>query len=153
MHTQYFLRRNYSMRHVLHIFLLLPVVSGILSCSPKQPARGFDEDVKPDSGNVYDLPDIEESGELIAVTISGPESYFQYRNMDLGIEYLLVENYANAHGVRIRMEIAKDTAELFNQLRTSKVDLIAYELPTALIQQKGFLCVGAVSDTLTFVAV
>ena len=148
MHTQYFLRRNYSMRHVLHIFLLLPVVSGILSCSPKQPARGFDEDVKPDSGNVYDLPDIEESGELIAVTISGPESYFQYRNMDLGIEYLLVENYANAHGVRIRMEIAKDTAELFNQLRTSKVDLIAYELPTALIQQKGFLCVGAVSDTL-----
>ena len=139
---------NVNMRYVFDIILLSVIVCNILSCSPQKQNSVKEPEVSVDSENVYDLSDIEESGELIAVTISGPESYFQYRNMELGIEYLLVENYANAHGFRIRMEIAKDTADMFEQLRTAKVDLIAYELPTSLIEQHGFLCVGAVSDTM-----
>ncbi len=117
------------------------------SCISKNSPTNLNEELGSDTIDVYDLDAIEESGELIAITISGPETYYQYHHVDMGLEFLLAENYANTKGVRIRMEIAKDTAELFYRLAKNEVDLIAYELPTLLIKEKGFLAVGTVSDT------
>lgn len=127
---------------IVILFLLF-----LLSCSSNKPADASDNKAGADTAEVYDLNDIEENGELIAVTISGPESYFQYHNLDMGLEYMLAEDFANKQGFAIRMEIAKDTMELFDMLRNNKADLIAYELPVKLIKKMGFLCVGVVSDT------
>jgi len=85
----------------------------------------------------YDLADIENAGELIAITISGPETYYQFHGRELGLQYALAENFANSMGLRLRMEVARDTTELYHLLLTSKADLIAYPLPSKLSEKMG----------------
>lgn len=85
----------------------------------------------------YDLSDIENAGELIAITISGPETYYQFHGRELGMQYALAENFANSMGLRLRMEVARDTTELYQMLLTSKADLIAYPLPNKLSEKMG----------------
>ncbi len=76
----------------------------------------------------YDLYDIEASGELIAATISGPDTYFEYRGREFGEQYELAEDFARSIGVRLRMEVAHDTSELITRLQNHEVDLIAMPL-------------------------
>jgi membrane-bound lytic murein transglycosylase F len=90
----------------------------------------------------YDLADIENAGELIAVTISGPQTYYQFHGRELGLQYALAENFANSMGLRLRMEVARDTSELYHLLLTSKVDLIAYPLPAKISEKMGLKVCG-----------
>ena len=90
----------------------------------------------------YDLADIENAGELIAVTLSGPETYYQFHGRDLGLQYLLAERFANSLGLRLRMETARDTAELVSMLKQSKVDLIAFPLSRALVKRQHLTVCG-----------
>lgn len=94
-----------------------------------------------------DLGDIEQSGELIAVTLNGPDTYYEYRNRPAGLQFMMAEAFANKLGLRLRMEVARDTAELFTMLRDAKADLIACELPPSLLRQQGFEPCGANSDS------
>ena len=77
----------------------------------------------------FDLNDIVANGELIALTISGPESYYDYRGKSLGTQYMLCQKYADHIGVRLRMEVCRDTAEMLNKLVAGDADMIAYPLP------------------------
>ena len=77
----------------------------------------------------YDLYDIQESGELIAATLSGPDTYFEFRGRGFGQQYDLAEDFARSIGVRLRMEVAHDSAELLRQLASREVDLIAMPMP------------------------
>lgn len=77
--------------------------------------------------------EISESGELIAITLSGPDTYFEFRGRGFGLQHDLAEDFAKHIGIRLRMEVAHDTAELLQRLREREVDLIAMELP----KQKG----------------
>lgn len=77
----------------------------------------------------YDLDKIQASGELIAVTLSGPDTYYEYRGKGFGLQFELAEHFANSIGTRLRMETARDTAELFRRLQSGEADLIALELP------------------------
>ncbi len=90
----------------------------------------------------YDLADIENAGELIAVTLSGPETYYQFHGRDMGLQYLLAERFANSLGLRLRMEIARDTTELFHMLKQSKADLIALPLPAKTIRSQQLTACG-----------
>ena len=81
----------------------------------------------------YDLPDLEVAGELIAVTISGPDTYYELRGRALGLQYLLAERFANSLGLRLRMEVARDTLELLAQLGEGRADVIAYRLSLSLL--------------------
>lgn len=81
----------------------------------------------------YDLQDIEESGELIAITLSGPDTYFEFRGRGFGLQHDLAEDFARSIGVRLRMEVAHDTTELFERLKNHEADVIAMDLP----KQKG----------------
>ncbi len=82
----------------------------------------------------YDLDQIQEAGELIAVTLSGPETYFEYRGKGFGLQYEMAERFAVSVGARLRMEIAKDTADLIKRLRQNEADLIALELPPDVLK-------------------
>ena len=75
----------------------------------------------------FDLMQIEQAGELIAVTLSGPETYYDFRGRQLGIHYLLCERFARHLGVKLRVETCRDTAELISRLNDGDVDLAAID--------------------------
>ncbi len=75
------------------------------------------------------LDDILAAGELIAGTLSGPETYFTYRDRGFGLQYELVEEFARAIGTQLRMEVARDTTELLTWLNEGEVDIVAMQMP------------------------
>lgn len=95
----------------------------------------------------YDLPEIEEAGEIIIATMYGPETYYSYHGKPTGLAYDLISNYASTIGLRIRVETVKDTASLFKMLASGEADVIAIELPTNSIRKHGFIACGAYSDS------
>ncbi len=78
----------------------------------------------------YDLSDIQSAGELIAVTLSGPETYYEYRGQGFGLQYQMAEAFARSIGTRLRMEIVSDSTELIRHLLSGEADLVALELAT-----------------------
>lgn len=96
----------------------------------------------------YDLSSIQESGELIVATMSGPESYFEYQGRPMGLQYALAEQFAVKEGLKLRVETASDTTELVRMLRDAEVDLIAFQLPVPYIEKNGLEKAGAINDSL-----
>lgn len=72
----------------------------------------------------FDLSDIQDAGELIALTLSGPETYYEYRGRALGVQYLLAEQFARHLGVKLRVEVCKDTADMLRRLADDGGDLV-----------------------------
>ena len=81
----------------------------------------------------YDLEDVQAAGELIAVTLSGPETYYEYRGQGFGLQYMMAEAFARSIGTRLRMEIVNDSAELFTHLLNGEADLIAFEIDSTTL--------------------
>ena len=80
------------------------------------------------ASDVFDLNQIQQSGELIALTLSGPDTYYEVRGKGLGLHFLLCERFANDMGVRLRMETCRDTTEMLQRLAKGDADLIAFPL-------------------------
>lgn len=76
-----------------------------------------------------DLQQIKDSGELVVLTLYSSTSYFSYRGQDMGFQYELSEQFAQSLGVKLRIEVAKNTRELTRKLLAGEGDLIAYNLP------------------------
>lgn len=76
----------------------------------------------------YDLEEIQAGGELIILTMSGPETYYDYRGRQLGAQYMLAQRFANKLGVRLRVDVCRDTTEMLARLSAGDADLIAYPL-------------------------
>ncbi len=80
-----------------------------------------------DTVQVYDLEQIQQAGTLIGITLSGPDTYYEYRGQGFGPQYLLAEEFARQMGVKLQMEIAPDTATLLQKLHDGEADFIALE--------------------------
>lgn len=76
----------------------------------------------------FDLDDIQRNGELIALTLTGPATYYDYRGRHLGAQYLLAQRFADKLGVSLRMEVCRDTAEMRRRLEAGEADLICYPM-------------------------
>lgn len=76
----------------------------------------------------FSLNDIISQGELIMLTISGPDTYYDYHGHGMGVQYLLCENFASQIGVKLRVELCKDSAELISRLKKGEGDIIAYPI-------------------------
>lgn len=100
-----------------------------------------------DSSEHYDLPEIQSSGILIAATISGPDTYFDFRGRPMGLQYALAENFAVSHGLEVRMEVAHDTTELLQWLKDKKVDIVTLPLPDSLAQANDLESAGVKSPS------
>lgn len=85
----------------------------------------------------YDLAYIQAAGEIIAATLSGPDTYYEYRGQGFGLQFHIAEAYARSIGARLRMEIANDTSELIRRLASGEVDMVVAKLP----QRRGFATV------------
>lgn len=96
----------------------------------------------------FTVDDIVSNGELIILTMSGPETYYDYRGQGMGTQYLLCEKFAQKLGVSLRVELCKDTAEMVTRLENGDADLIAFPLPKNLkVKDKMIFC-GAGVDSL-----
>ena len=74
----------------------------------------------------FDLADIQRNGELIALTLTGPETYYDYHGRHLGTQYLLCQRFADKLGVMLRMEVCRDSAEMVQRLNNGEADLVCY---------------------------
>lgn len=114
-----------------HLSSLIFAFVFLVACQPEKktmPSVMFGQAEEEELSVDYDLADIQSAGELIAVTLSGPDTYYEYRGQGFGLQYMMAEAFATSIGVRLRMEIVNDSTELFNHLLTGEADLIAYEI-------------------------
>lgn len=86
------------------------------------------EDSLPNESSLS-LDDIQTNGELIMLTISGPETYYDYHGHGMGAQYLLCQKFADKLGVSLRVEVCKDTIELVKRMQKGEADLAAIQLP------------------------
>ena len=79
----------------------------------------------------FSLRDIQESGEMVVLTISGPDTYYEYRGKQLGTQYLMCEKFAQKIGVSIRVDICRSVDEMVKKFKAGDADMIAYPIPTS----------------------
>ena len=85
-----------------------------------------------DSVNIsedFDLAEIQTSGELIMATLTGPETYYDYHGRQLGTQYLICQRFADSLGVRLRVDVCRDSLELQTRLQNGDADLVAWLTP------------------------
>jgi membrane-bound lytic murein transglycosylase F len=80
---------------VKHLTVLLTALLMFAACEQKKPEPvvipwGQITDTIP-AGDDFDLDDIQRNGELIALTLTGPETYYDYRGRHLGTQYMLAQ--------------------------------------------------------------
>ena len=115
-------------------YLLLGSILWLLlhSCTHKQERIVTPYGSVLDSVNVsedFDLADIQTSGELIMATLTGPDTYYDYHGKSLGTQYLICQQFADSLGVRLRVDVCRDSTELAEKLRAGDVDLVAWAQP------------------------
>lgn len=76
-----------------------------------------------------DLADIEESGEIIAVTMYGRNTYYEYHGRETGTAFEMLAHFAKNEGMGVRIEAVGDTAAMFKMLSSGEADIIIYPLP------------------------
>ena len=77
----------------------------------------------------YDLPQMQDSGILVALTLNSSISYFDYRGESMGFQYELANQFAQSLGLKLKIKTARSTQELIHMLLQGEGDLIAYPLP------------------------
>lgn len=82
-----------------------------------------------DTSKTFSVSDLVENGELIMLTEDGPQTYYEYHGCHLGVQYLLVESFAEKLGVRVRVELCKDSADMVRRLKNNEGDIVAFDSP------------------------
>lgn len=129
--------------HLLLLFLLV-------SCTAKQEKDTsvlFATDAEEaDTLQYYDLHEIQASGTIIAGTLSGPDTYYEYHGNGMGLQYKLAEAFAQSIGVVLQMEISPDTASLLRKLEAGEIDFIALEMPKWQVREGESLLKKAIAE-------
>ena len=118
-----------KLKRLISYILWAVVFVLLVSCVQKQERVVTPYGSVLDSANVvdeFDLAGIQTSGELIMATLNGPDTYYDYHGRQLGTQYLICQHFADSLGVRLRVEVCRDSAELANRLASGDADLIAW---------------------------
>lgn len=121
---------------ILCPLLLAAVVVVFTSCSHRKAADatmpwGEVSDTASSAGG-FDLDRIQSGGELIMLTLSGPDTYYDYHGRQSGTHYLLCQRFADMLGVSLRVDVCRDTVEMLRKLAAGDADVIACPLPKNL---------------------
>lgn len=121
---------HYLCRSRAALVLLVSVSVLLASCSQKREERVITPwgEVGDSIGGLsggFDLDMITSNGELIMLTLSGPESYYDYRGRHLGVQYMLCQKFADKLGVSLRVDVCRDTLEMLRKLMAGDADVIA----------------------------
>ena len=112
------------------------LVGLLVSCSQKQERLVTPYGSVLDSvvvSDEFDLPDIQTNGELIMATLSGPETYYDYHGRQLGTQYLICQRFADSLGVRLRVDVCRDSMEQVQKLDSGEVDIVAWATPGKIV--------------------
>ncbi len=123
------------MKQLISIFLLSLVAAAFIGGCTRNQHTG-------DSQPSHDLPQIEDSGELVALTLYSSTTYFIYRGESMGFQYELAEQFARSLGVKLKIEIADNPQKLQQMLLQGKGDIIVYNLPITLEGRNSLLYCG-----------
>ena len=111
----------------LYIFAFASLLLSSCNRHPKVETTPWGTVVGEDSAYAegFSLADIQTNGELIVLTLSGPDTYYEYHGRGMGLHFLLAERFAQKIGVLLRMEVCKDTAEMVRRLNAGEGDVMA----------------------------
>ena len=121
------LKRNGIYIQLFVLLVTLAACSGKRNDGPVVTPWGTVIDSVSSSDN-FDLAQIQRNGELIMLTMSGPETYYDYHGRSLGTQYLLCERFAEKIGCSVRVDVCRDTMEMLQKLQEGVADVIAYPL-------------------------
>lgn len=117
--------------HYFIIFALLLTLS-ISACKQRESTSNPWGEVKEEGVSTnspsLQLDDIISNGELIMVTTTGPDTYYEYHGRGMGLHYLLLQNFCEHIGVTLRVDICKDTTDMINRLKNGEADVMAMPL-------------------------
>ena len=118
---------------------LFVILLAMLGCTPNkhQELTPWGESLYGDSTTcaaAFSINDILASGEMIMLTLNGPNTYFVYHGKNMGTQFLLCEKFAQKLGVALRVDVCKDTLEMIAKLRAGEGDVIAVPLPKKAIK-------------------
>lgn len=82
------------------------------------------------------LEDIKANGEMIMLTISGPQTYYDYHGKGMGVNYLMCEKLAAHLGVTLRIDVCTDTLDMLRRLENGEGDVIAVPMDSYQSQGK-----------------
>jgi membrane-bound lytic murein transglycosylase F len=91
---------------------------------------------------LLDLPQMHVQGELRALTLYSPSSYFIYRDKEMGYEYELCSLLANDLGLHLKMIVAPNPVAMIRMLENGEGDMIAYNMPITTENKRRFLYCG-----------
>jgi len=117
---------------LLIIFAFSGLVCLMVSCGQKQERVVTPYGSVLDSVTVaenFDLADIQTNGELIMATVTGPDTYYDYHGRQLGTQYLICQHFADSLGVRLRVDVCRDSTDLAAKLDSGEADLVAWPTP------------------------
>lgn len=80
------------------------------------------------NGQDIDLVGIIARDTLRVTTMTGPTSYFYYRDQPMGYDYDLATDFAEFLGVNLDVIVARTPKEMLHLLRSGEADLIAYNI-------------------------
>ncbi len=136
------------------VFLLLCIAAlFIVSCAGKEKERivapwgEVGEDSLSSTGQ-FSVDDIISNGEMIVLTMSGPDTYFDYHGRGMGTQYMICEKLAQKIGVSLRVELCKDTAEMVGRLEKGEADMIMYMMPKNKKYVSELLFCGMATDSM-----
>ena len=78
----------------------------------------------------FTMADIISAGEIVVLTLSGPQTYYDYHGHGMGLHYMLCEKYAETIGVSVRVDVCKDSMDMMKRLIKGEGDIIAYPVRT-----------------------
>ena len=102
------------------IWLLIVACICMIACRQKPSAE---------SEIPYDLPQMTDSGTLVALTLNSSISYFDYRGEPMGFQYELAKQFVQSLGLKLEIKTARNTEDLVHMLLQGEGDFIAYPLP------------------------
>lgn len=130
-----------AMQYIYRILFITVVVILFCTCGNKEkkaivtPWGEVVGDSRCTSSN-FSIDEIINNGEMIILTISGPDTYFDYHGKGMGTQYLLCEKFAQSIGVSLRAEVCRDTAEMVKRLNNGEADMIVLSNAGMLKGQK-----------------
>ena len=136
-----------TLRNFCFILLFFPLLWSCQKQERKADNAAFTE-VSDSTAGTSDMDSILAAGELIVTTLAGPATYYEYHEQPMGLQYALAANFAGNEGLRVRIELARDTVELLRLLHSGKADVAALPLPLTLIEAEGLTAAGVRIDSL-----
>ena len=113
-------RKYNSLLPMKQIWLLILACIAMIACRQQAPSE---------STPAYDLPQMKDSGVLVALTLNSSISYFDYRGEPMGFQYELAKHFAQSLGLKLEIKTAQNVNDLVHKLLRGEGDLIAYPLP------------------------